>query len=105
MQARIGEVAVAHRVRRNGRGLKSGSINRVPLVVEEEEQLVLDDWPADASAELVPADRRFLALRRVVLVAVASRSKARSGKGGVEKVSRLEHIVLDEFVSRTMEAI
>ncbi len=63
-----------------------GAVCRVALIGEVEEELVLEDGTADASAVLVPAQGILLAGRR-------------------EVVERVKGIVLDELEGRAVEAV
>ena len=60
----VGKVARALCRRKNADWLgRGGMVKALPLVVEEEEQLVLDDRAADGAAEHIPAQQSSRVVR------------------------------------------
>ena len=82
------EIAVAFRQRRHLRDARAAAVLEVPLETSEDEQLVLKDWTADKSAEIIPLQ---LALGLVVLLE--------------EVIRGVERVVTDEVEPATAELV
>src|SRR5882757_5429471 len=85
LKKRVGKIAVAHRFGGNSGLKKVPLVYWIALIVEEEEEFVFYNRAANAAAVLIPSGRCFLTL--------------------IEEISRLEHVVLVEFIERTVEAV
>src|SRR5207245_3345330 len=59
-RAKTGEVAAADVRRRHGNGLQRGLAHSQSLIPQEEEKLVVLDWPAERAAELVLPEWRLV---------------------------------------------
>ena len=82
------EIAVAFRQRRHLRDARAAAVLEVPLETSEDEQLVLKDWTADKSAEIIPLQ---LALGLVVFLE--------------EVVRGVERVVTDEVEPAAAELV
>src|SRR6185503_4566115 len=82
-----GQELIAQLLRGNGPGQRDSFGIPIAFVCHEEEQLVLDDWASQGSAELIETGRRL---------------RLRSWKKRIAREKRLVLIVLDR---RTMELV
>src|SRR5690242_9005165 len=59
-----------------------------PFIIREEEGAILDDWPADRTAKLIPLERRL-----------------RSSRGSVEEISRIHRAIPNELENTPVKII
>ncbi len=86
-RGQAGEISAAHRLCRNGQGLRKGFARPLSLITQKEESLIFYDRTTQGPAKLVLTERR-------------------NWRGcGVEKILRIEHVIADELKQAPVKGV